>query len=178
MPALPVTAPWWTSIPGSSKLIAVHISSASQLTRAVLPGMIKRNAGAVINVASLLASSGTIPQQPLPYRATYAGAKAYLVAFTQALAGELAGTAIRLQVCCPGLVATEFHAGRDLSASPFPVMDPAEVVDAAMEGLALGEVVCVPGLKDPHMVDQLGETQRAVFLTGVRGELAGRYHRH
>jgi hypothetical protein len=158
-------------------LIPVHISAISKLTRAALPGVIERNTGAVINVASLLAFSGTMPPQPLPYRAIYAGAKAYLVAFTQALAGELAGTAVRVQVCCPGLVATEFHAERDLSASPFPfpVMDPLEVVDAAMKGLALGEVVCVPGLEDPGIIDQLGENQRTMFLAGVRGGLATRY---
>lgn len=156
-------------------LIAVHISAVSQLTRAVLPGMIKRNTGAIINVASILAFSGTMPPQPLPYRATYAGAKAYLVAFTQALAGELAGTAVRVEVCCPGLVDTEFHADFDLSNVTLPVMDPAEVVNAAMKGLARGEVVCIPSLEDPGMIDQLGEIERTMLLTASSGGLATRY---
>jgi short-subunit dehydrogenase len=156
-------------------LIAVHISAVSQLSRAVLPGMIRRNTGAVINVASLLAFSGTMPPQPLPYRATYAGAKAYLVAFTQALAGELVDTAVRVQVCCPGLVATEFHADFDLSGIPLPIMDPMEVVDAALKGVADGEVVCVPGLEDASMIDQLGDVQRTMLLAASSAGLATRY---
>jgi uncharacterized protein len=159
-------------------LIAVHIRATSRLTRAALAGMARRGSGAVINVASLLAFSATLPPQPLPYRATYAGAKAYLVAFTQALAGELGDSQVHVQVCCPGLIATDFHAGMDMSAIPFPVMEPSEVVDAALEGLRLGEVVCVPGLDDTGLLDHLGEAQQTLLLTAVTSKLAERYHRH
>jgi NAD(P)-dependent dehydrogenase (short-subunit alcohol dehydrogenase family) len=71
----------------------------------------------VINLASLLALGGSVPPNPMPYRAVYAAAKAFIVTFTQALAGELRGSGVRVQVCLPGLVATEFHTlvGRDLS---------------------------------------------------------------
>lgn len=67
-----------------------------------------------------------MPPQPLPCRATYAGVIAFQVTFTQALAGELAGTGVRVQACCPGLIDTEFRAlvGRDLAATPFPVVRP------------------------------------------------------
>ena len=159
-------------------LVGVHIEAACRLTRAVLPTMVQRNRGAIINVASLLAFSGTLPPQPLPFRATYAGAKAFLVAFTQALAGELAGTDVRVQVCCPGLIATEFHEGMDMSGIPFPVLDPSEVVDAALQGLRLGEVVCLPSLDDTILLDRLGEAQRLLFLTAVAGKLAQRYGGH
>jgi uncharacterized protein len=158
-------------------LIMVHIRAASRLTRAALPGMVRRRSGAIINVASLLAFSATLPPQPLPYRATYAGAKAYLVAFTQALAGELAESQVHIQVCCPGLIATDFHAGMDMSGVPFPVMESSEVVDAALEGLRLGEVVCVPGLDDTDLLDQLGEAQQTLLLTAVASKLAERYRR-
>ena len=73
-------------------LVSVHVMAVSRLARAAIPAMIARGSGAIINVASLLAFSGTLPPRPLPCRAVYAGAKAYQVAFTQALAGELAGT--------------------------------------------------------------------------------------
>ncbi len=156
-------------------LVGVHIRATSRLTRAVLPSMVQRNRGGIINVASLLAFSATLPPQPLPFRATYAGAKAFLVAFTQALAGELAGTGVGVQVCCPGLIATEFHEGMDMSGIPFPVLDPSEVVDAALQGLQLGEVVCLPSLDDTVLLDRLDEAQRTLLLTAVAGKLAQRY---
>ena len=139
--------------------------------------MVERGSGAIINVASLLAFSGCLPPQPLPYRALYAGAKAFQVAFTQALAGELAGTGVQVQVCCPGLIDTEFHAlaGLDLSEIPFPVMPPDEVASAALAGLRVGEVICVPGLHDPSMVDTVNEAQRTLLLTAVSSGLAPRY---
>ncbi len=158
-------------------LISVHVRAATRLTRAALPSMVRRGSGAIINVASLLAFSATLPPQPLPWRATYVGAKAYLVAFTHALGGELAGTGVRAQVCCPGLIATDFHAGMDMSGIPFPVMEPSDVVDAAREGVRLGEVVCGPGLDNTGLLDQLGAAQLALLLTAVASKLAERYRR-
>ena len=66
--------------------------------------MVARGSGAIINVAFALAFNGSLPPQPLPYRAVYAAAKAFQVTFSQALAGELAGTGVQVQACCPGLV--------------------------------------------------------------------------
>jgi hypothetical protein len=158
-------------------LVGVHVMAVSRLARAAIPRMVERGSGAIINVASLLAFSGCLPPQPLPYRALYAGAKAFQVAFTQALAGELAGTGVQVQVCCPGLIDTEFHAqaGVDLAGIPFPVMRPDEVAGAALAGLRLGEVVCVPGLPDPSLVGTLNEAQRTLLLTAVGSGLAPRY---
>jgi short-subunit dehydrogenase len=160
-----------------SDLIGVHVMAVSRLARAAIPAMVARGSGAIINVASLLAFSGCMPPQPLPYRATYAGAKAFQVAFSQALAGELAGTGVQVQACCPGLVETEFHAlaGLDLSGIPFPVMRPEEVASAALTGLRLGEVVCVPGLQDRSLIDNVNEAQQALFLTAVTSGLASHY---
>ena len=160
-----------------SELIGVHVLAVSRLTRAAIPAMMARGSGAIINVASLLAFSGPLPPEPLPCRAVYAGAKAFQVAFTQALAGELAGTGVQVQVCCPGLIDTEFHAlaGRDLAGTPFPVLQPDQVAGAALAGLRLGEIVCIPGLPDPSMLGTVSEAQRALFMIAVGGELAGRY---
>jgi uncharacterized protein len=160
-----------------SDLIAVHIMAASRLTRAAVPAMVTRGSGGIINVASALAFSGSLPPQPLPYRAVYAAAKAFQVTFSQTLAGELAGTGVQVQACCPGLVDTEFHAlaGRDLPAAPFPVMRPDEVAGAALAGLRLGEVVCVPGLNDPSMIDAISQAQQALLLAAVSSPLADCY---
>jgi uncharacterized protein len=105
-----------------SDLVAVHIAAITRLARAAIPAMVSRGSGAIINVASALAFSGSLPRSLLPHRAVYATAKAYQVTFAQALAGELRGTGVQVQACCPGLVDTQFHAlaGRDLSGVPFP----------------------------------------------------------
>jgi short-subunit dehydrogenase len=70
-----------------------------------------------------------------------------------------------------------FHAlaGRDLSAAPFPVMRPDEVVSAALAGLHTGEVICVPGLDDPSMIDAVSQAQQALLMTAVSSPLAERY---
>ena len=157
-------------------LIDIHIRAVARLTRAALPGMIRRGRGGVINVASLLALSGSLPPNPLPYRAAYCGAKAFMVAFTQALAGELDGTGVGVQACLPGLVATEFHArtGRDPSKLP-PMMTASDVVAASLAALERGEVICVPGLDDPSLLERLAEAQRAVLMSANRPTLAARY---
>jgi uncharacterized protein len=160
-----------------SDLVAVHVMAVTQLARAAIPAMVARGSGAIINVASALAFSGSLPAHPLPYRAVYAAAKGFQVTFTQALSGELAGTGVQVQACCPGLVDTEFHAlaDRDLSAAPFPVMRPDEVVSAALTGLRLGEIVCVPGLNDQSMIENVSQAQQALLLTAVSSPLASRY---
>ena len=90
-------------------LIAIHIRAVVQVTRAALPPMVERKRGGVINVSSLLAFSGSATEPFFPQRAVYAGAKAFRVTFTQVLANELGDTGVRVQVCLPGVIKTEFH---------------------------------------------------------------------
>ncbi len=126
------------------QLIRVHVVATTRLARAVVPGMLERGRGTIVNVASMLAFSATIPPDPMPHRVVYAATKAYLVAFSQALAAELGSSAIKVQALCPGTVATEFHV---VQGAPGPLpgsMDPADVVAASLAGLELGEVVCAP----------------------------------
>jgi short-subunit dehydrogenase len=161
----------------AENLIRVHIVATTRLSRAALPRMIERGSGGIVNVASLLAFSGSIPPDPLPLRATYAACKAYMVTFTQQLAYELAGTGVRVQVLTPGLIRTEFHevAGRDPTKMPFGMMEPDEVVAASLRGLEAGEVVSAPGLEDESLIESCNEAQRTVFRTAIGGEVATRY---
>ena len=160
-----------------AELVDVQVMAVSRLSRAAVPAMVARGSGAIINVSSLLAFTGSVPPQPLPHRAMYVGAKAFQLAFTRALAGELAGTGVQVQVCCPGLIDTEFHAlaGRDITGIPFPVMQPDEVVAASLAGLRLGEVVCVPALPDPSMVGNVDRAEVALYRSAVISGLADRY---
>ena len=82
--------------------VQVNVVATHELTLAALPGLIQSKAGGVINVAS------TAGLQPLPYMATYAGTKAFILSFTEALAEELRGSGARAMALCPGPVWTEF----------------------------------------------------------------------
>ena len=157
-------------------LINIHIRAVGRLTRAALPGMVRRGAGGAINVASIIALTGSLPPAPLPHRAVSAGAKAFMVAFTQALAGELSGTGVTVQVCLPGLVATEFHTSQGIDTSRMPPrMTAPDVVAASLAALRRDEVTCIPGLEDAALLERLTEAQRTVFSSANRPALALRY---
>ena len=164
----------------AEELIRVQVVAVARLTHAALPGMVARREGAIINVSSRLAFSGPLGSTTLPKRATYAGSKAFVNAFSQLLAGELEGTGVRVQALCPGLVATEFHEMVGIAPGAYPaslVMSPEDVVQASLAGLAQGEVVCLPSLEDSTLLAQVDEAQRKMFAESRSGTLAGRYQR-
>jgi len=154
-------------------LIDVHVRAVTRLTRAAVQVMLPRRRGVIVNVASLLAFSESAVLGRFN-RATYAACKAFVVTFTQLVAQEVRDHGIRVQVCCPGAVVSEFH---DVAGVPRPpaAMSPEEVVTASLRALDAGEVVCVPGLEDPTVVERYHEAQREMLRQGNRPELAERY---
>ena len=161
----------------ADRLIGVHVRAPMRLTRAVLPGMLTRGRGAVVNVASLLPLSGPL-HAPMSGRATYVGAKAFVLSFTQALAAELEGTGVQAMAVLPGMVETEFFStrrGGDPGAAS--LMSPHDVAQAIVVGLELGEVICVPGLDDTRLFDALRDVQKATLFGRSAAQLAQRYRR-
>ena len=154
-------------------LIDVHVRAVTRLTRAAVQVMLPRRRGVIVNVASLLAFSESAVLGRFN-RATYAACKAFIVTFTQLVAQEVRDQRIRVQVCCPGAVVSEFH---DVAGVPRPpaAMSPEEVVAASLRALDAGEVVCVPGLEDPTVVERYHDAQREMLRQGNRPELAERY---
>jgi len=157
--------------------IRVQVTAIVRLSRAVLPAMLARNTGAIVNVSSMLAFSAGMDQPFLPKRATYAATKAFVNSFTETLSSELVGTGVRVQALCPAVVRTEFHDidGRPVMRPNVPVMEPEDVVEASLAGLALGDVICSPALADRGLLDQERQARHAVFGGGRGAELSPRY---
>ncbi|MEV7039675.1 SDR family NAD(P)-dependent oxidoreductase [Amycolatopsis sp. NPDC051061] len=156
------------------ELVKVKVLAPTMLARAAVAGMQERGRGAIVNVAGMIAFSGPAPHSQLPRRAVYAGSLAHLVTLSQTLSAELEGTGVRVQVVCPGVVATEFHERQGLDLSAIPRMSAADVVSASLRGLELGEVVCAPGVEDTSLLDAVFRAELAAF-GGQRTELAARY---
>ena len=159
----------------AEELLRLKVIAPTRLARAVLPSMVERGSGAVINVASQLAFSGALHMPHLPIRATYAGANAYLVTFSQQLQGEVGGRGVRIQVLCPGLVSTDFHRiqNRDVSALP-NVMAAKDIVAASLAALELDEVICSPTVGDPSLVSAWERAGSRLFESN-EGVVADRY---
>ncbi len=156
------------------ELVHVKVVAPTMLIRAAVPGMVARGEGAIINVAGMIALSGPAPQAPLPRRAVYAGTLAHLVVMSQVLHEELKSQGLRIQVLCPGVVATEFHERQGLDLSAVPRMSAVDVVTASLRSLELGEVVCAPGVEDASLLEAVSRADLAAF--GAQSpELAQRY---
>lgn len=154
--------------------IRLNVIALSRLTRAALPGMIARRAGAIVNVSSIAAFN------PGPMSATYAASKAFVQSFTEALSEELRGTGVQMQALCPGFTRTEFQdrAGVDASAIPsFAWMTAGAVVEASLAALDDGEVVCIPGLGYRMLTAATGAVPRGISrrIAGMIGrQILGR----
>ena len=157
------------------ELLQVKVVAPTLLSRAALAGMIGRGTGTIINVAGMIAFSGPA-EAPAPAggRSVYTGTLAHTVALTQALNSELAGTGVGVHVVCPGVVATEFHTVQGMDLSSIPRMSAADVVTAALAGIALGEVVIAPGVENYDLLTAVFGADVAAFH-GQSPQLASRY---
>ncbi|WP_309650647.1 SDR family oxidoreductase [Nocardioides sp.] len=127
-------------------MIEVDVVAVADLCTRFLPGMVDRGRGAVLNVAS------TAAFQPLPGQAGYGAGKAFVLSYTQSLAGELRGTGVTATTLCPGPVDTGFGEAAGFSKADAEEALPAvmwvgaaEVARAAVDGMAKGRLVVIPG---------------------------------
>jgi short-subunit dehydrogenase len=126
-------------------LVAVNVDALVRLTHAVLPGMLARGRGGILNVAS------TIAFQPGPYQATYGASKAFVLSLSQALWAETRGTGVTVTALCPGPTDTGFVGalGSDVSHTAVyrHLAAPEPVVAAGLRALDRGRAVVVPSLR-------------------------------
>lgn len=126
-------------------MLELNVVAVADLCSRFLPGMVERGRGAVLNVAS------TAAFQPMPGQAGYAASKAFVLAYSHALRGELKGTGVSVTALCPGPVDTGFGEAAGFSedqmaaAPKFMWVSAADVARAAVEGLDKGKAVVIPG---------------------------------
>jgi short-subunit dehydrogenase len=95
--------PFATSEPERiERIMLVNMVAPTLLTRRLVPAMLRRKSGGILNVSS---AAGFLP---IPNFSTYAASKAYLTSFSEALRAELRGTGVSVCALCPGPVHTEF----------------------------------------------------------------------
>lgn len=123
------------------EMIDLNVRSLTDLCRLVLPEMIERRRGAILNVAS------TAAFQAGPYAAVYYATKAYVLSFTEALHHEAKGSGVRVSALCPGPTATEFFevAGSPNSKLAKVAVRPEGVVAAGLRGLDRNDPIVIPG---------------------------------
>ncbi|WLR43116.1 SDR family oxidoreductase [Bacillus carboniphilus] len=118
--------------------IMVNIAAVTDLTHELLPSMVKKKSGTVINVASLVSF------QPVPYMAVYAATKAFVLSFTESLAEEYRSKGITFFAICPGATETNFfNAAGD--KTPSKTRTPEQVVQTALKAIEKGKNYAIDG---------------------------------
>jgi len=159
----------------ANELLHVKVVAPTMLARAAAHGMVARGEGIIINVSGMLAFSGPVPIEKLPLRrAVYTATLAHIVALSQALHEELKSKGLQIQALCPGVVATEFHERQGLDLGAMPRMSADDVVTASLRGLAMGEVLCAPGVERSDVLDAVLKANLAAFAA-QSPQLAERY---
>lgn len=154
------------------RLLQLNIIVLTMLTHALVPSMIDRGRGRILNVASISAF------QPIPMLGLYAASKAFVLSLSESLSEELKGTGVTVTALCPGFTKTDMldrAQESEAMAQSIPGFMISDVRDVAREGFEAcmsGKVVDVPGLPNQMMASSVGFYPRWV-VRGVGG-LIGR----
>lgn len=154
------------------QMIALNVTALTRLAFAIVPGFVARGEGTIINIASIVALA------PELLNGVYGGSKAFVLAFSQSLHHELKDKGVRVQAVLPGATATEFW---DIAGTPVEhlpqsiVMTTEDMVDAALAGLAQGELVTIPALPDKGDWDAFEAARQTLMPNLSRAEPAARY---
>jgi short-subunit dehydrogenase len=124
----------------------VMVAAPCELAHRLLPGMVQRGFGRIVNVASL---AGLVP--PAAGHTLYAASKALLIKFSQSLHLEVASEGVHVSALCPGFTYSEFHdvnGTRAMISQSTPEwlwLGADEVAAAGYEAVEANRAVCVPG---------------------------------
>jgi short-subunit dehydrogenase len=146
-------------------MIRTDVEAVVDLCTMFVPGLVTRHRGAVLNTAS------TAAFQPLPGQAAYAASKAFVLSYSRALGAELKGTGVTVTALCPGPVETGFAEAAGISDAEaseslpkFMWVPTVEVAKAAVDGLAAGRAVVIPGAANRAAAGLAHLTPKALIL--------------
>ena len=154
-----------SDLPEQLRMIQVNVTALTHLTRVLLPGMLERGWGRILNVAS------TAAFQAGPLMSVYYASKAYVLSFSEAVANEVRGTGVAVTVLCPGPTLTDFQRRAGLEATPLMggrVMDAATVALAGYRGLMDNKTVVIPGFRNRLVALAVRALPRDVVTAAVR----------
>lgn len=141
---------WQLDLDETLRMIALNVTALTELTRRVLPEMLERGHGRVLNVASTAAFF------PGPLMAVYYASKAYVLSLSEALAEELRGSGVTVTALCPGPTESGFQARAGMQDSRLVqgrrLMSAREVARQSVEALEHGQRVVVPGIANQLQV--------------------------
>jgi hypothetical protein len=156
------------------RLIAVNVTAPTLLAAAAGRAFVGRKAGAIVNIASVLALA------PEMMDGVYSGSKAFILNLSIDLAAKVRDAGVLVQAVLPGATRTEIweRSGKDVDALlPGMVMEVGDLVDAALVGLDRGETVTIPPLADEGQWTAYEDARLALAPNLSRREVADRYRR-
>jgi short-subunit dehydrogenase len=149
------------------EMINLNIVALTGLTKYLLPLMVKRRHGRVLNVASMAAF------QPGPLMAVYYATKAYVLSYSEALANEVKPAGVTVTVLCPGATATGFEKAAQLEDSKLfgnkaDLMGADVVALAGFHGALEGKTLVIPGMQNRILAKSVGLIPRSWATRLVR----------
>ena len=148
----------------SRGVMQVNMTSLVELTEGLLPGMLERGAGKILNVGSVAGF------QAVPGMSLYSATKAFVLAFSEGLAEDLKGTGVTVTALCPGPTRTEMVSDIENLELAGPFMATArEVAQEGYRACMAGDVVRIPGIVNQAMVTWLQYQPRGLvrFFSGI-----------
>ncbi|RVT98729.1 SDR family oxidoreductase [Rhodovarius crocodyli] len=153
-------------------IVALNVTALMRLTRALVPGMRARGKGRVVNIASVLAMA------PEMVHGVYGATKAFVLAFSQSLRHEFAGSGLSVQVLMPGATATEFWGSAGIDVGNVPremVMTVNDLVAAALIAFDREEFAVLPALQDAALWENYEGARQALIPNLSTSRIAPRY---
>ena len=142
------------------KMLMLNINALVELTHLCLPTMMNKNTGGIINVAS----TGSF--QPLPYQTVYGASKAFVLSFSEALAGELLDTDVRIMALCPGTTQSRFMENANADTTNMNLAPANKVVSSALTAYAKNRMYTISGTINYFfsLIPRLVSRKRAVKI--------------